>query len=185
MEIKNKSIRALLDTGADHSVVSLKAAKDWGCTISVSQVPKLVAASEEPLSVRETTWVSFRFGGGVWKQRCLVCEKLAFPLILGIDFLTRERAVINCAQGVVTLKERYAGIIRSKEQIPSVPVLTTNAREIPPYTSVYQKVRIDADQEIEGVGVISVPDWGQIWTAIMVCFGRRSDAHLERHHRIL
>ncbi|KAH8871863.1 Retrovirus-related Pol polyprotein from transposon 17.6 [Schistosoma japonicum] len=121
----------LIDTGASKSVVR----RSFVSNIKVPLEPAsrrhhLITADGSVIQAQFSTILTLQFGGFLCKQRFLVCDYITWDIILGVDFLRKNRALVDFSTSCVlvgrhvvpiatTVKSKCIGTVDASNQ-PSV-----------------------------------------------------------------
>nr|CAD1829420.1 unnamed protein product [Ananas comosus var. bracteatus] len=105
--IKGIRARALFDTGASNSFIGMSFAKSHEIEMSDSPDPWWVYAPEHTFSVtKECLACPVQVGEWVMPVDLLVLKRMwGFDLILGVDWLSKYYASIDCESKVITFRE--------------------------------------------------------------------------------
>nr|CAD1829299.1 unnamed protein product [Ananas comosus var. bracteatus] len=127
--------RALFDTGASHSFISSSFAKTYNIEISDRPDAWWVYAPEHTFSVHEECAACpVQIGDWIMPADLLVLNQMkGFDIILGMDWLTKYYATIDCESKIITFREPgqkefvYRGC---KSSLFALTVSTTRARKL-------------------------------------------------------
>ncbi|XP_020081579.1 UBA domain-containing protein mud1-like [Ananas comosus] len=99
--------RAMFDTGATHSFISRSFAEMRGIEVQLSGSTWRVDAPERSFIIRkECLACPVQVGSWIMPTRLLVLKRLKdFDLILGMDWLLKYYASIDCKSKVITFRE--------------------------------------------------------------------------------
>nr|CAD1818591.1 unnamed protein product [Ananas comosus var. bracteatus] len=105
--IKGTRARALFDTGASNSFISISFAKSHEVEMSDSPDPWWVYILEHTFSVtKECLACPVQIGEWILPADLLVLKRMwGFDVILGVDWLSKYYAVIDCKSKVITFRE--------------------------------------------------------------------------------
>lgn len=107
-----QNIEALVDTGCSQSVISeemLKKITSNSADVPVLPVRKsyLIGANmKKSAPVTKQALLQINVGSCEYECICLVVNKLSYPLIIGMDFLTEYRAIINLENRTIHLNQQ-------------------------------------------------------------------------------
>ncbi|CAA0809446.1 Unknown protein, partial [Striga hermonthica] len=103
--LNNVPVYALFDTGATHSFISRRCLKAIGVhSLTTINPPEVsLASGRKILTDARATDLSLSIGGRILTTDAYVIEMRDFDLILGIDWLTRSHADIQCHDREITL----------------------------------------------------------------------------------
>ena len=97
-----------MDTGADISVISEKMHKKLNHKPAIKPVSQaLQGAGGKPLQVKGITELKFTIGKQNFTQKCYVIGEASRNLILGIDFLKKNKARIYFDLEKLRLNDEY------------------------------------------------------------------------------
>lgn len=111
IQIGERTIAALLDTGAEISVISqdcVKNLEDSG--IKMHRLPTmnfqvLSAFGDKSQAVKSQVLLSFKVMNDEYEQGCVILDRLMDPMILGFDFISRHKGLIDLGKKNLILKD--------------------------------------------------------------------------------
>ena len=114
VQIQHKSISALIDTGAIRSLISDKMARNLHLEILPLQPGdnrRLVTANGSLMKVIGRTSVELKINGLTITYDFLILPNITQDLILGIDFLTDNKAKINFVDKTISFLDDWTGTV--------------------------------------------------------------------------
>lgn len=137
-------INALLDTGSSFCVLSFETyqfIKDNTKAIAKVLPASLsaVSASGDAVSFVKAVECHFKIGHLSWTFKFQVSKHLPIPLILGSDFLTKTKAIINMANHTIAFPYGTPKIFST---IPSPPLQETDAIPMGTNLTTQQKAKV-------------------------------------------
>jgi len=133
LKINNRLVKTLVDTGANFSCVSTKFITSLRLQNMMVQSPdykRLYTADGKTMKVNGTILLTLNIHGLLVPFTFYVLEHLSHNLIMGVDFLTRTKANIDMATGVITFYDDLVGLNMTKGD--EILLRTVNAVRIPP-----------------------------------------------------
>lgn len=101
VQVHGKPLRALVDTGACLTLVERQHVMDF------EEEPRiLMAVGDHQVHVLGYARTHFRIRGQSYVHRMSVVEHLPYPVILGMDFLRDQQALVDIARGCLYLGKR-------------------------------------------------------------------------------
>lgn len=128
------NVTALLDSGAAISCVAEKTFKSLGLKSEKGLPYLLKTVSGQPLSTKGQTHIRFKIGNAHVDHTFVVIEKLTYDVILGQDFLSDNRAILDFERGELILQEdrisfRSQSVEGGLQSIVSATGLSSNKEE--------------------------------------------------------
>ncbi|KAM7307869.1 uncharacterized protein ISCGN_011505 [Ixodes scapularis] len=151
VSIDGHDVTAHVDTGADYSVISRRLATQLKKVTTESNGPLIRTAGGHlvPPSGRCTSRVSIR--GHTYLTTFVILEQCSRDLILGMDFLTDNGALIDLPSKSVSFSTDHALPSDNKSEHRSTLRLLEEHVTLPPYSSRLIAVGTDSSDDIEGV----------------------------------
>ena len=152
VKLNSLPIKSLIDTGARRSCITKSVADKLKIPIqtSSSDIDCLYGADGHPIPIFGTVLVDVVINGLRMPTTFQVMDKIIFPVILGIDFLTENHAVIDTSHGIVSFHDdlvatKFVKTVKNS----SFFVRMTNSVTIPPMTEALIQVTIDSNYRLQ------------------------------------
>ncbi|MCW2488889.1 retroviral-like aspartic protease family protein, partial [Candidatus Symbiopectobacterium sp. NZEC127] len=102
----------LFDSGATHSFLSMSFAGNHGMEVEDLRRPLMVSTpSNQALSLQRSPSVRIEIQGVPFLANLILLESKDLDVILGMDWLTRHKGVIDCANRKVTLTSNDGRVV--------------------------------------------------------------------------
>ncbi|TNN17507.1 Gap-Pol polyprotein [Schistosoma japonicum] len=150
----------LIDTGASKSVVR----RSFVSNIKVPLEPAsrrhhLITADGSVIQAQFSTILTLQFGGFLCKQRFLVCDYITWDIIFGVDFLRKNRALVDFSTSCVLVGRHVVPIATT---VKSKCIGTVDASNQP---SVIEKVSIGSHLDRQTRERVVEVDWDSLQAA--------------------
>ena len=101
------------------------------------------AVNGQTLDILGTIEVTFRLGPSSWQHTCHVLRGCAQSVLLGLDFLTKNHALLDLSRGVLQLWDVTVPLLQGDELIPQCcNVSLADAMTIPPLSEALVPVSV-------------------------------------------
>nr|CAD1827328.1 unnamed protein product [Ananas comosus var. bracteatus] len=163
--VHNTRARALFDTGASNSFISKSFAKAHDIEISLCADFWWVDAPEHTFSIKdECRACPVQIGDWIMPVNLLVLNRMkGFDIVLGIDWLSKYHATIDCKSKVITFCEpgQKEVVYRAcKSSLFAMTVSTSRARRlIKSGCEAYLASVVETQKELPALGDIPVRRW--------------------------
>ena len=144
IKINNKIVRCLVDTGSNFTIISDKLASQM-CLVPVALPKKamryLFSANGAPLPILGTVDVVMNFQGYLITHTALVVKSIQESFIIGTDFMTANKAVIDYAEKVMIIADNLCWAPLQGPGDEVLQVKTVKSICIPAYSEALVEVR--------------------------------------------
>jgi len=93
--INHQTVNALFDTGCEHSAISLSLARRLHLPVDTHNKPSVLGADGSRLHIQGTSTIRFAFRNKAFEHHVLVCDKLLFDMIIGVDLLRTTLGILD------------------------------------------------------------------------------------------
>nr|CAD41297.2 OSJNBa0020J04.2 [Oryza sativa Japonica Group] len=112
--INSTPVKVLFDSGASHSFISLKASQKHNLTLVGLRKPMIVHSPGGEITVSHACIdVPIRLRDVVFPSNLMILIPQTLDVILGMDWLTKNRGVIDCGRREVTLTTPWGSDMRA------------------------------------------------------------------------
>ena len=151
-KISNLSVKMLIDTGAAKSCMDVSTFKRLRLhfdTQDTEDLECLYSANGEPIPVKGIVTVDVNINGLKMPTTFQVLKGLTYPIILGIDFLKYNHAVIDTQNNVVSFHGLVGASFVRKRPDTLAYVRATRSFTIPPLTEAVIQASIDNHYKLQ------------------------------------
>ena len=92
--------RALLDSGSVSSIINFKTFKNLNLALSPSEI-KFYSATAQPVNIIGAVDCKVRIDRYTWKHTFLVSNNITSDVVLGADFITHSRLLIDLSSRMI------------------------------------------------------------------------------------
>lgn len=120
-EVGGRKVEALLDTGASHSFISQQFANTLSRSLSLKEsdgLHEFITAAGNPIRSVSSLRVSVKIFRFSWKFVFLVVPSLSQDVILGMNFLSHTKAIINPTKRSISFQFEPRLILKLPQAVP-------------------------------------------------------------------
>lgn len=151
VSIDGRTVTALIDTGADYSVISGPFAAQLKKVKTAWDGPQIRTAGGHILTPSGRCTARVTFNGHMYPATFLVLQECSRDVILGLDFLTKHRAVIDLRFRSITLSRDEA--INSHSALKKQAALRVFQDDVsvPPRSTMLVTVTVGTAENMHGI----------------------------------
>ena len=144
IRVGNHSIRSLIDTGSTVSIINQQLAHQLKLRpgpLQEGDLPVLFSANGSKINIEATVNLSMYFSGLIIQHPLKVASNIEHSVILGLDFLKQNNAVIDYRQGMLSLDDDLVRVPIESISTNRTCVITKQAVCIPALSEMIVPVK--------------------------------------------
>ena len=145
IKINEVEYQALIDTGTSISVVDSSIINDFKFHMKNWCGYPIKAAGNYKLNVLGTINLSFSIANKLYEHTFAVIDECVPKIIIGLDFLKNNNAIINCNKKTLELISPNEKFFETKNQQRTLKVNCLRDKTIPPLSIMMIDVKVDID----------------------------------------
>ena len=152
VDINNKRINSLVDTGAAISVINGKLFESLNNSkklkIEQSHLKNAQGAGGTLLELLGISWIPLKVGKTEICHAFYVSYDIKYDLILGVDFLNTNKAVVSFEENVLYIRNEKVKFCDQYNLSQSIPVISKETVELPPLAQTMIQAKILDNESI-------------------------------------
>ena len=150
VNVFDEQIRCIVDTGAEISAIDsvmfdrLRALGEL--KLEKNTVMSLKGVGGAPLAIQGITWIPIRIGESIFKHPFYVLKDISFEMIIGIDFLNTQKAILNFRDKAMYIRNEKVRLSDTSVLFPVLSVVCKETVELPPLAQTLIQTKLSCSK---------------------------------------